>query len=508
MPTLTRARLLPALSLCLLTCAFVLACALAAPARAATLYVSPQGSDDNPGTSARPYATIQAAVNNAAPGGVVTLRAGTYAGGGNRDIDFGGKALTVNSDAGPARTMIDCGGTEAENHRGFYFHGKQAGARVEGVTIKNGFPNNGQTLTFPQNQGGAAFIEAGSEARFTHCTLTANGGELRIGASIYNAGRLTLMGCTFVGNQCSGLENQGKAAVSGCTFQGNSSMIGTGILTAGQITVTDCVFTGNTSDGTSGDGGGMDVTSDPFGGVAAVVTRCTFTGNRARNGGGVSGGQIRLTDCTFTRNVATALGGGLAAGSGDTATVARCTFRDNQAQAGGGVCALVHSTLTLTNCALANNAATDGDGGGVDNLGTLALRFCSFGGNSAQGTGDGGHVKAELNYGGQIPQGGALENDGAATLTDCILWGNSAPNEGEIGLSSSTSPATKVTHCDIQGGLSGPGNVKAAPRFLSPVAGNLRLQPGSPCRGAGLAGVTTDADGKHRPSPPSLGAYQ
>ena len=95
-----------------------------------------------------------------------------------------------------------------------------------------------------------------------------------------------------------------------------------------------------------------------------------------------------------------------------------------------------------------------------------------------------------------------------------------------------------MTYCDIQGGLSGTGNIKANPLFVNtanpimpPLAvtnvgdADLHLQAGSPCRGAGITigptkadprqynskpdpGVSTDADGMARPNPPSMGAYE
>ena len=44
----------------------------------AVLYVSPTGSDANPGTLARPWQKVQTAVNRAAPGDEIVLRGGTY----------------------------------------------------------------------------------------------------------------------------------------------------------------------------------------------------------------------------------------------------------------------------------------------------------------------------------------------------------------------------------------------------------------------------------------------
>ena len=47
-------------------------------ASAAEYYVSPTGSDSNPGTQASPFATLQKANNSAAAGDTIWMRAGTY----------------------------------------------------------------------------------------------------------------------------------------------------------------------------------------------------------------------------------------------------------------------------------------------------------------------------------------------------------------------------------------------------------------------------------------------
>lgn len=59
--------------------------------RAATLNVPAQ------------YPTIQAGVNAAFDGDTVLVASGTYSGDGNRDVDFGGKSLTVASQSGTMR---------------------------------------------------------------------------------------------------------------------------------------------------------------------------------------------------------------------------------------------------------------------------------------------------------------------------------------------------------------------------------------------------------------------
>lgn len=59
----------------LLSCALV----LHAPALGAEFFVVPDGSDQNPGTIDRPFASVQRAQQSAAPGDTVFVRGGTYA---------------------------------------------------------------------------------------------------------------------------------------------------------------------------------------------------------------------------------------------------------------------------------------------------------------------------------------------------------------------------------------------------------------------------------------------
>jgi parallel beta-helix repeat protein len=67
-----------ALRLWAITCA--LALGLAGTASAATYYVATTGNDSSNGSSAAPWATLQHAVETIAPGDVVLVRSGTYAG--------------------------------------------------------------------------------------------------------------------------------------------------------------------------------------------------------------------------------------------------------------------------------------------------------------------------------------------------------------------------------------------------------------------------------------------
>ena len=90
------------------------------------------------------YQTIQAAIDDRNDGDTVIVAAGIYTGDGNRDIDFRGKPIIVQSENGPETCIIDCEATKTDRHRGFYFHSDEdAECILHGFTITNGYAWDG-----------------------------------------------------------------------------------------------------------------------------------------------------------------------------------------------------------------------------------------------------------------------------------------------------------------------------------------------------------------------------
>jgi hypothetical protein len=113
------------------------------------------------------YPTIQKAINASRDGDVVIVAPGTYTGGGNRDIDFKGKAITVRSENGPVSCIIDCQGTKEEPHRGFCFYNGEANdSVVEGFTITNGYAGYGDVWIFASNDTASATGEVEGQSSF------------------------------------------------------------------------------------------------------------------------------------------------------------------------------------------------------------------------------------------------------------------------------------------------------------------------------------------------------
>jgi len=88
------------------------------------------------GDGVGPKATIQAAIGVAVDNDTIILADGTYTGPGNRDIEFYGKVITIQSENGPDYCIVDSQGTQASPHRAFNL---DANSIVDGLTITNGF---------------------------------------------------------------------------------------------------------------------------------------------------------------------------------------------------------------------------------------------------------------------------------------------------------------------------------------------------------------------------------
>jgi predicted outer membrane repeat protein len=235
------------------------------------LLVKPDGSGA--------YPTIQAAIDAAGSQDVIELAPGTYTGTGNRDLDYHGKVITVRSQTGDAANcVIDCQGSPATTHRGFYFHTGEGGTSVlDGVTITGGYTG-----------WGAALLIASCSPTIRNCVFRGNHAT-DTGGAIHNyLGNPSIIDCLFetnlADNAAGGLSNNGVGAtVTGCVFRGNWARWGGGGMYnySASPTLEDCIFDGNTSDNWGGGLHNSQPASQPH------LSRCTFVANAAPYGGAI-----------------------------------------------------------------------------------------------------------------------------------------------------------------------------------------------------------------------------
>ena len=279
------------------------------------------------------YPTIQAGINAAVNGDTVLVADGTYTGTGNKNIDFGGRAIVVMSENGAENCIIDC-----ENmRRGFYFHlGEDSNSVVLGFKIINGYVTGG----WPDNCGGGILCIGNSSPSIKNCILSENSANNKGG-----------------GINC--MENSSPTIVN-CTFSENSANYKGGGINCeySSPTVENCTFSGNSVDYF---GGGIRCFES-----SPSILNCTFSGNSAYDyGGGIdcSHSSPSIENCTFSGNSVNQRGGGIRCGNSNP-TIENCTISGNSAgDEGGGICCYYNSSPTIQNCTLSGNSALTHGGG-------------------------------------------------------------------------------------------------------------------------------------------------
>jgi len=292
------------------------------------------------------YPTIQAGINatNAA-GDTVLVADGFYTGDGNRDIDYGGREITVRSASGdPELCVIDCQASLEDTHRGFIFQsGEGPGTRLEAVTITNGYIEGGP---WP-NGGGGILTTNGSSPTIDQVIFLNNTAPIGGGLFTWQDSSPTIANCQFVGN-----------SAWTPTYWGHG---GGAFLYNSETDVTNCVFRGNSA---GNGGGGLTLQRSP---TSIKVSRCEFYDNYADQDGGAFNchffdidNRLELVDCTFARNTAAA--GGAVSVADSWCKLTNCTLTENTANEWGGGVNQTFSIVVITNTII----AFSGHGSAVD----------------------------------------------------------------------------------------------------------------------------------------------
>jgi len=399
------------------------------------------------GSSTHPYDVIQEGINTASDNDSVMILDGTFTGSGNRDIDFGGKAITVKSENGAESCIIDCEGTLEDTHRGFYFHNNEGEDSIlMGFTIQNGYIEYDST---PPIYGGGIYCDNASP-KISNNIIIEN--HAYFGGGIYSS--------------------NGSPTISENMIIDNSTLYGdAGIgCTGGMPSIFHNTLMSNSSQYSSAGGIGCD---------DGTISNCIIYNNHTTfgSGGGIySSGIVTVTNCLISNNTCDIDGAGIYCKDG---LISDCIITKNRTgiERKGGAGIYCDGTATFINCLIVENSSgafyTDAAGGVY---GGSAIINCTIAGN-------------ELRYSGTA---GGISN--TQTVINSIIWNNSP---GQI----YGSPL--ITYSDVQGGYTGEGNINTDPIFVTGPGGHYYLSQisagqavDSPCLDAGINFLgTTRTDG-------------
>lgn len=288
------------------------ALAVASSAPAATVCV-------NPGGAGGCFASVQAAIDAAAPRDIVEIAAGTYVA---SVVLPPRKPLTLRG-AGPAVTVLDGNGALA----------------VLTVLSPNASPIAIENLGIRNGETG---IDVRSNVRLeiSDCAVSDNtgGGGIRM----LNPFRVTVTRCTVSGN-------------SGGSIGGISMLSGT-------LTIIDSTITGNAGTAYFGVGG----VDGRLGTLTVIDSTISDNASGGSAGGIRSDGKLTVMGSTISGNTSVDEGGGIYLGPiKGRVLISNSTVGGNGAGAdGGGIFADSHRRLILDHATVAGNAAA-GRGGGV-----------------------------------------------------------------------------------------------------------------------------------------------
>ncbi len=380
-----------------------------------------------------PMRHIKTAVDAASDGDTIIIADGVYSGELNQNIDVYGRAISLMSEGGPRRCIIDCvaGG-------GPFIRASNAQHLLtEGLTIRN---------AISRDSGGAIQCDR-IDITIRNCVLSGNRSDDEGGALYLRLGGVRLVDSLFTNNHArrSGgavhISAGGLASVEGCRFSRNATSDGIHSGGAIQVRAEEVLVAASTFSENYATLGGAGLACSYANSLSLIRSR--FERNIAERGGGgidVSGVEWTLVrDCDIRGNRTGEVGRGGGIHVANDAVLERCTISNNMAgSAGGGVYA--GGPVSIRECVIQFNTVTrfSGRGGGVYCNGeSVAIAGSTLGGNISISDGAGLSIHGAASVSiirssilDNLSSGGAggaeLRECGNALLNDCVSRGMGA----------------------------------------------------------------------------------
>lgn len=427
------------------------------------------------------YSKIQAAIDAASTGDLILVDRGTY----KENIDFLGKAITVQSVDGSNGTVIDgrIGAGSAHGSVVTFANAEGRDSVLQGFTIING---EGSLLYGGYNGGGIFCRNASPKILANYITDNTVSHE---GGGIYCSGVSSplIQGNLIADNTTTGGEGGGICSRNNSipeiigniimgnyasdTFEGRGGGINGEAIVNGNMITLNVAFSeggGIYGRGTITNNFISDNISDRAGGVSgwatSLIAHNTIKNNLAQfKAGGIecSGSDIVLEYNNILQNQAFMGGGGIYCGGGSPTIRYNKISNNTSDQDGGGIDCVDSSPYIQSNYILNNEAVRFGGGinctGVIPNLGFLTPQIIN---NTLVGN--------------DAAQGDGLSVGSSPQVENCIFW-NGGTSEIKV-----IDGSPVVLFCNIQGGWPGGTNFDDNPNFVNAATGDYHLKYDSP----------------------------
>ena len=456
------------------------------PAFAADYYVATTGDDNNDGSAATPFATIDKAISTATEASdVIYVAPGPYSTSAQYGPNLKAKLIgtgtsrddVVIASDGTYRTLRTAAGSWVENvtivgNTDITKVDKGGAIEMSGGTVTNCVVRDGTAKgTNDNNKNAGGNIYSGSTASLVvDCAISGGTSQNRGGNVCLDHG--TLRNCTISGGTASGGtgDNNGgnvwtyQGKIEDCTISGGSAVLGGNVFVYNSVaSITGGTISGGTATQYGGNvylrqgsmssatvtGGSTTTTSGNYGGGNvyaegnALVSECVILdGSAYRRGGNVYAvGGATIQDCAITNGVCSAnIGGNIYM---EAATVTNSTVYGGSAPAGrGGNIFMNNAASLVTDCTIENgNAGTQG-GNIYVNSGTVSSSTI------ANGT--------------SVAEGGNVFMAASTVVSDCVISNGTINStnsnwDGPKGVNVNLNGASaKLLRCHVSGGTTTP----------------------------------------------------
>lgn len=428
---------------------------------------------DGDGSMAKPFATVQKAVDTIAAFGDTSKKYTIY-------VDGTVEPLYADTDFGVSETFISIG-TTASN-LDLTIKGLSADARAV-LNAKQKDRNYGRVLTSENtsltlenlkitggkvNDFGGIYIKSGN-LTLKNCVVTKNESSNCGGGIHFDGENLIVEGSEISGNKgdpggiC--VANVlAKTKIKDSNIKNNVARSGGGLDLAGDSTIEGCEISGNKAESSNGGGGGLILASNNKsciikksviskniagesgggiyinGGTLSLESGTEININKAKNGGGIyiNAGEAGLSDCTISSNEAFEDGGAIYASCEYSTITVNIGEKDdsddvlieqNKAKRGGAFFGADNARFVMNAGKVSENYSEVGGGGamyiwgGDSNYSTFTMNGGVIRGNMAKNGGAGGAVHIDHGSGGMA----------AFIMTGGLLSGNKATDENGNG---------------------------------------------------------------------------